>query len=64
MFDTILAIFESFRIQDLFDIGIISILIYGILVWFRETASRFVLVGIGLLGVVYILSRFFQLYLR
>jgi uncharacterized protein (TIGR00159 family) len=33
------------------------------LVWFRETASRFVLVGIGLLGVVYILSRFLQLYL-
>ena len=63
MFDIMSAIFESFRIQDLFDIAIISILIYGILVWFKETASRFVLVGIGLLGVVYILSRFFQLYL-
>ena len=63
MFDTILTILESVRIQDLFDIVIISTLLYGILVWFRETASRFVLVGIGLLGVVYILSRFFQLYL-
>lgn len=57
------TILHNIRIQDLFDIAIISTLIYVILVWFKEAASRFVLVGIGLLGAVYILSRMFQLYL-
>jgi len=57
------AVLYNIRIQDLFDIAIIAILIYVVLVWFMEAASRFVLVGIGLLGAVYILSRVFQLYL-
>jgi diadenylate cyclase len=57
------AILQSLRIQDFFDILIISILVYGILIWFRKTASRFVLVGIALLGIVYFLARQFQLYL-
>ena len=63
MADAFWMILHSIRVQDLFDITIISILIYGLLIWFRKTASRFVLVGIGLLGAVYILSRTFQLYL-
>ena len=63
MSDAFWAVFYNMRIQDLFDIAIIAILIYVILVWFMEAASRFVLVGIGLLGAVYILSRVFQLYL-
>jgi len=63
MADAFWMILHSLRIQDLFDITIISILIYGLLIWFKKAASRFVLVGIGLLGAVYILSRFFQLYL-
>lgn len=54
---------EGFRIQDLFDILIISTLIYVILIWFKNTASRFVFAGISLLGVVYILARVFHLYL-
>ena len=57
------AVLYNMRIQDLFDIAIIAILIYVILVWFMEAASPFVLVGIGMLGAVYILSRVFQLYL-
>jgi len=57
------GILHNIRIQDICDIAIIAILIYAILVWFMEAASRFVLVGIGLLGAVYILSRVFQLYL-
>ncbi|NVM21245.1 MAG: DNA integrity scanning protein DisA nucleotide-binding domain protein [Desulfobacterales bacterium] len=63
MINALWTILDSIRIQDFFDIAIISIMIYGLLIWFKETASRFVLVGIGLLGAVYILSRFFQLYL-
>ncbi|MEW6441930.1 MAG: diadenylate cyclase [bacterium] len=57
------AIFYGFRIQDILDIAIISLLVYGILIWFRETASRFVLVGIALLSTIYGLARYFQLYL-
>jgi uncharacterized protein (TIGR00159 family) len=56
-------IIYNIRIQDALDIIIIAALIYGILIWFKEAASRFVLVGIGLLGAVYILSRTLQLYL-
>jgi len=54
---------HGFRIQDFFDILLITFMIYGLLVWFRDAASRFVLVGIGILGIIYYLARSFQLYL-
>lgn len=57
------SIFSSLRVQDVLDILIISLLLYGLLVWFTKAASRFVLGGVGLLGIVYILSKTFQLYL-
>jgi diadenylate cyclase len=63
MIQDLLAIPYVFRIQDIFDILIISVIIYGFLVWFKDAASRFVLVGIALLGAVYYLSRQLQLYL-
>jgi len=58
-----LIILQNFRIQDVFDIAIISIMISALLIWFKDRASRFVFIGITLLGVVYLLARFFQLYL-
>lgn len=63
MLNDLLMLPHGFRIQDLFDILIITTIIYGLLVWFRDTASRFVLGGISLIGIVYILARQFQLYL-
>ena len=57
------SIISSFRIQDFLDILIISILIYVAFIWFKNTASRFVFVGISLLGAVYIFARLFHLYL-
>lgn len=63
MLNDLLMVPHGFRIQDLFDILIITTIIYGLLVWFRDTASRFVLGGISLIGIVYILARQFQLYL-
>ncbi len=54
---------QTFRIADFFDIFIISLFLYVILVWFKATASRFVLLGIIIIGVVYIVARFFQMYL-
>ncbi|HTZ40693.1 MAG TPA: diadenylate cyclase [Syntrophales bacterium] len=57
------TLLQHFRIQDFFDILLITFMIYGLLVWFRDAASRFVLVGIGILGIIYYLARAFQLYL-
>jgi hypothetical protein len=42
---------------------IIAAMIFALLMWFKTRASRFVLIGILLLGGVYLLARFFQLYL-
>lgn len=63
MIQDLLAIPYAFRILDILDILIISVIVYGFLVWFKDAASRFVLVGIALLGAVYYLSRQLQLYL-
>ncbi|HHO74916.1 MAG TPA: hypothetical protein ENN05_00605 [Deltaproteobacteria bacterium] len=63
MIDSIMAMISSFRIQDFLDILIISILIYVAFIWFKNTASRFVFVGISLLGAIYIFARIFHLYL-
>ena len=63
MIDSILALLKSIRIQDIFDIAIISVMISAILIWFKDRASRFVLLGISLLGFIYIVAKFFQLYL-
>jgi len=56
-------LFHSLRMADFFDIAIISVLIYLVLIWFEATASRFVLLGIFILGVVYIMARLFHMYL-
>ena len=53
----------SVRLQDILDVIIISLLIYGFLTWLKKTSSRFMLVGIILLGLVYALARSFQLYM-
>ncbi|MCX7636059.1 MAG: diadenylate cyclase, partial [Syntrophales bacterium] len=54
---------SSIRIQDILDILIITIMISALLIWFKQRASRFVLMGISVLGIIYAAARFFQLYL-
>ncbi|MCX5853183.1 MAG: DNA integrity scanning protein DisA nucleotide-binding domain protein, partial [Deltaproteobacteria bacterium] len=63
MMDNILAVAQNLRIQDIFDIAIISIMISAVLIWFKGRASRFVFIGISLMGIIYVVARFFQLYL-
>ncbi len=67
MFEGVMTVFSqvvaNFRVQDLFDILIIGSLIYVLLIWFKNTTSRFVFVGIILLGAIYFLARLFSLYL-
>lgn len=57
------GILQSLRFQDILDMTIIAIMISIVLIWFKDRASRFVLVGISLLGLIYLIARFFQLYL-
>jgi uncharacterized protein (TIGR00159 family) len=63
LFNSALAVVKSIRIQDILDVMIIALMIFTLLTWFKTRASRFVLIGIILLGGVYIAARFFQLYL-
>src|SRR5512136_332662 len=63
MTENALTMFSNIRVQDILDIAIISVMISALLIWFKDRASRFVFLGITLLGVIYLLARFFQLYL-
>src|SRR3989339_2094019 len=63
MIQNALTMLQNFRFPDILDIAIISIMISALLIWFKDRASRFVFLGITLLGVVYMLASFFQLYL-
>jgi diadenylate cyclase len=63
LINSVAAILKSVRIQDILDMAIIAAMIFALLTWFKTRASRFVLMGIILLGGVYIAARFFQLYL-
>ncbi len=54
---------NTIRISDLLDIAIITIFSYIVLVWFKKTASRFVLIGIFILAVIYAIARIFHLYI-
>jgi diadenylate cyclase len=57
------AVMKSIRLLDILDMAIIAGMIFTLLMWFKTRASRFVLIGILLLGGVYLVARFFQLYL-
>ena len=63
LLDSALSIIKNIRIQDILDVIIIALMIFALLTWFKTRASRFVLIGITLLGGVYLAARFFQLYL-
>ncbi len=54
---------RSFRLADAADIALVSLFLYTFLMWFKSTASRQVLVGIGVVTVVYVLARTFDLYM-
>ena len=62
-FGGIASVIQNIRIQDIADIGIISVFIYLMLVWFRKSRARFMLIGMIILSLIYILARVFGLYL-
>lgn len=54
---------ENIRIVDLFDILIVSAFLFIFINWLRRSASRKLVVAISFFAVIYVLARFFQLYL-
>ncbi len=54
---------RSFRPADAIDIALVAMFLYAVLSWFKETASRSVLVGVFLLALVYFMARAFDMYM-
>ena len=54
---------DHFRLADLLDISVVSVLLYFGLLWFRERASRSVAIGIMLIAALYVLAQRWEMYL-
>ncbi|MBU0717534.1 MAG: diadenylate cyclase, partial [Planctomycetes bacterium] len=54
---------RTFRLADAADIALVSLFLYTFFMWFKSSASRPILVGIGVLTIVYLLARAFDLYM-
>ena len=54
---------RTFRLADAADIALVSLFLYTFFLWFKSTASRQILIGIGVLGAVYLLALAFDLYM-
>lgn len=52
-----------FRIQDIADILIMTFLIYQLYSWFRKTRAMQVLLGLGVVTLIYFATRFLGLYM-
>jgi diadenylate cyclase len=63
MTDTIISILKEIGITGLIDIIFMSVLVYAVLAWFKKKRAVFVLIGILIFGLVYLLAYQFNLYL-
>lgn len=54
---------QSFRVVDAIDILLVSAFLYAASVWFQQTASRGVMIGVAALAWVYFLARSLDMYL-
>lgn len=61
--DTLRELAGAVRVADVLDVAFISVLLYAVLTWFRETTSRTVYVGLAILAAVYLLARAFDMFL-
>jgi diadenylate cyclase len=60
---TYLRFTQDIKLVELIDIFTISIFIYLLLVWLKKARARLVLLGMVIVGSIYILARIFHLYL-
>ncbi|MDR3580912.1 MAG: diadenylate cyclase CdaA [Oryzomonas sp.] len=51
------------RIQDIADILIMTLLLYQLYLWFRSTRAMQVLLGLGVVTIIYFVTRFLGLYM-
>ena len=63
MVHEIVRFIQDLRLTDIFDIAIITIFIYMILVWLQKSRARFMFIGMVIMGLIYVLARLFGLYL-
>lgn len=54
---------QSFRFDDALDIALIATLLYALLVWFKQSASRGMIIGASVLTVLYFSARTLDMYL-
>ena len=54
---------HTFRLADAFDIAFVSIFIYTLILWFKTTTSRPVVIGIAILTAMYLAARAFDMYM-
>lgn len=59
----ILDFLRNIRFADIADVGIVTIFIYLMLVWLKKARARFIFIGMAILSAIYLLARFFGLYL-
>jgi DNA integrity scanning protein DisA with diadenylate cyclase activity len=52
-----LELFEEIGFSGLLDIILMSILIYSLLVWFKRTRTAFVVIGMSIVGLAYLIAR-------
>lgn len=67
MFDAMIALVEGFlqnlRIADFFDVMLVSAFLYTFITWLRRSASRWAITGVSVFVAIYLLARFFEMYL-
>jgi diadenylate cyclase len=57
----IIDLIEEVGLSGFLDIAFMSLLIYTVLVWFKRTRAAFVVIGMSIIGVTYLLARQFNL---
>jgi diadenylate cyclase len=63
VFEFLIAFFKQIGFAGFFDIAFMSLIIYSVLVWFKKTRAGFVLSGIIIISIIYLLARQFNLVL-
>jgi uncharacterized protein (TIGR00159 family) len=51
------------HVSDILDIALVSMLIYALLVWFKQTKAAFVAMGLLMLALVYTIARITRMYM-
>lgn len=62
MLDLIINLYSSVRLIDLLDIGIVALIVYRVLLLIKGTRAMQMLTGLGIMGVGFFLSTYFELF--